>query len=285
MDKIITHPGTAHRDDILAVALLLSAGGGTATVYRSTPTDEDLDDPKTAVIDIGGRHQPELLNFDHHQFPRDHPPQCALSLVLKHLYIYEAATEFWPWLPSTEVSDTRGHQGLVEHLGLPTNTAVPKQLYSPFDILAKLWMTEEAVLVPGSFMHTYLVKVGRTLHEDLKAQVHRQSLLCKVLLTRGVSGLLVADVRTIPGNENPTLGLEHFLAKRKIEADVTITNDDRDAGFVIFRRNKATSKLDFSRVRGNPCVRFAHAGGFVAKLNPETPDEVIHAIIESSKVR
>ena len=68
IEKIITHPGGAHKDEFLACAVLLAEHD--VPVFRQDPTEEDLLNPTTAVIDIGHRHQPDLHNFDHHQFAR-----------------------------------------------------------------------------------------------------------------------------------------------------------------------------------------------------------------------
>jgi len=82
---IITHRGGAHKDDFLACSLLVACHE--VPIFRKDPTDEDLADPSIAVVDVGHLHEPEKNNFDHHQFPRDHPPTCALTLVLQHLGI------------------------------------------------------------------------------------------------------------------------------------------------------------------------------------------------------
>ena len=86
---IVTHPGGAHKDDFLACSLLAHVHG--APIHRREPTERDLIDVKTCVVDVGGVHDPKLNNFDHHQFPRDAPPLCALSLVLQNLGVYEDA--------------------------------------------------------------------------------------------------------------------------------------------------------------------------------------------------
>ena len=60
------------------------------------------------MVDIGHQHDPELNNYDHHQFARDSDPSCALSLVLQKFGIYEDAKEFCSWLETTEWFDCRG---------------------------------------------------------------------------------------------------------------------------------------------------------------------------------
>ena len=64
--KIVTHPGVFHADDVLACCL---AGRlyGDLPVERRTPTAEEILDPSTLVLDIGGMCNPDRSSYDHHQ--------------------------------------------------------------------------------------------------------------------------------------------------------------------------------------------------------------------------
>ena len=117
IERIVTHPGGAHKDDLLAVCVLVAAYG--APVARRNPTDEELDDPSVAVVDIGGSDDASKSNFDHHQYPREHEPVCALSLVLRHLGVYDDAREFCDWLEPAEWLDARGPNQTANWLGVP----------------------------------------------------------------------------------------------------------------------------------------------------------------------
>ena len=117
---IVTHPGGAHNDEFLACSLLLTRHA--VTIVRRDPTTAELDDPTTCVVDVGHRQEPKLNNFDHHQFPKDHPPTCALSLVLLHLGLYEDARRFCDWLETAEWFDTRGPIETAKWLGTTPET-------------------------------------------------------------------------------------------------------------------------------------------------------------------
>ena len=104
MQLIVTHPGGAHKDDFLACCLLAHLHG--IPNQRREPTDDDLADRSICVVDVGGVHDPEHNNFDHHQFARDAPPLCALSLVLQSIGLYEDALSFCAWLRPAEWLDT-----------------------------------------------------------------------------------------------------------------------------------------------------------------------------------
>ena len=127
---IVTHPGGAHKDDFLACCLLAHLHG--ASIERREPTEQDLADPSICVVDVGGSHDPQLNNFDHHQFPRDSPPLCALSLVLQSLGLYEDALAFCAWLRPAEWLDTLGPNKTSELMEIPR--AALGALNSPIDI-------------------------------------------------------------------------------------------------------------------------------------------------------
>ena len=127
---IITHPGGAHKDDFLACAVLLSKFP--VSIFRRGPTEEELADPEIAVVDIGHQHDPELNNYDHHQFARDSDPSCALSLVLQKFGIYEDTKEFCSWLETTEWFDCRGPHDTADWLGVDREAMA--KLNSPLDV-------------------------------------------------------------------------------------------------------------------------------------------------------
>ena len=117
MHKIVSHPGSAHKDDFLSVSVLL-ATLGKAEVFRREPTDEDLNDPDTYVVDVGLELAPERHNFDHHQ---DSSLPCAFHLVMQHLGHHEAAMLMFAWYPHMSMMDVRGPYRTAEHLGVDSS--------------------------------------------------------------------------------------------------------------------------------------------------------------------
>ncbi|MCX6933342.1 MAG: MYG1 family protein, partial [Verrucomicrobia bacterium] len=120
---ILTHPGSAHKDEFLACCVLLAEHP--VPIERREPLPNDLADPAVAVVDVGHRHEPALNNFDHHQLAKDHPPTCSLSLVLQHLGLYADARQFCDWLEPAEWFDCRGPIATAKFLGVDRNT-LPK---------------------------------------------------------------------------------------------------------------------------------------------------------------
>jgi len=67
--KVITHDTSFHADDVIAVALLRTAGFQFEVVRSRNQAllAESLADPEVLVLDVGGIYNPLMLNFDHHQ--------------------------------------------------------------------------------------------------------------------------------------------------------------------------------------------------------------------------
>lgn len=83
--KVVTHDGTFHADEVLAVAMIqMCSDFNMVDIVRTrneSKLAEALKDPSVIVIDVGGRYEPDLNNYDHHQ---DEALPCAASLIWRH---------------------------------------------------------------------------------------------------------------------------------------------------------------------------------------------------------
>ena len=168
---ILTHPGGAHKDELLAVCVLVAKHG--VPVVRRDPTPDELADPAVAVVDVGGEHAPERSNFDHHHFPRDHAPTCALSLVLADLGLYEDAKHFCDWLEPAEWFDSRGPGKTAKHLGVPRRAI--SRLSSPIDATLLRRFAARSEVQPGEPLYEFMRFVGQDLLEYLQVAHDRQA--------------------------------------------------------------------------------------------------------------
>lgn len=87
MQKVITHSGSFHSDDVFAVATLqLHFGAENVEVIRTR--DESVIGTGDIVLDVGGVYDPDRQRFDHHQNGapvRDNGiPYAAFGLIWKH---------------------------------------------------------------------------------------------------------------------------------------------------------------------------------------------------------
>ena len=262
---ILTHPGSAHKDEFLACCLLAAAHE--APIFRREPTQADLDNPAMAVVDVGGEDDAARGNFDHHQFPKDHPPICSLSLVLMDLGLYEDARLYCDWLEVAEWFDTRGPVETAAWLGVERS------------LLAKLNSTVDLTLL-RRFAGMSEIRAGEPMFEVMRwvggdLIGYLRSLREKLNEIERVSEIWEIDdfrVLFLPRAENfsedASAGLARYAAALPEGQRVIamVYPDRRGAGFALSRYNDDLG-MDFTRIAGEGDVHFAHARGFVAKTS------------------
>jgi len=283
MTLILTHPGGSHKDEFLACCVLLAHGP--ASIVRRDPTPAELADPTIAVVDVGGQHQPDLGNFDHHQFPRDHPPLCALSLVLQHLGVYQDARAFCDWLEPTEWLDTRGPQETSRWLGIERNTLA--KLHSPMDVTLLRRFASVTQLAAGEPLWEVMRWIGEDLLAYLRNLRQRLDFIAEVgeiweIQAATESFHVLYLPRTEPLPDEPSAGLGRFIASHPAGATVVglVYPDRRGAGFGLSRHNDHPG-LDFTRIGECDDVHFAHARGFVAKTSATKPERLRELLARS----
>ncbi len=279
-ERIITHPGGAHKDDLLATALLLAKYP--VPVDRRDPTEAELADAAVAVVDIGGRHDPERLNFDHHQFPREHEPTCALSLVLQAFGLYADARRFCEWLEMTEWLDCRGPGETAARFGF--DPGLLGQLNSPVDVTTLRRFAAADRHEPGQPVWEWLRRIGSDLLEYLEHLRGRLDAIGRQAVTWSLGGneaepLVLFMPRIEPLPEEPSAGIGHYLREVGLEGAVvaTIYPDRRGAGYGL-RRMGDDPRVDFKRIEGQPDVHFAHKQGFIAKTSATDPARLLHLV-------
>jgi hypothetical protein len=265
LSLILTHPGGAHKDELLACALLVAVHR--VPVVRREPTPDDLADPATAVVDVGGEHAPERHNFDHHQLPADHPPVCALSLVLQHLGVYEDAREFCDWLEPAEWFDTRGPNVTAKWLGVDRDTM--NKLNSPIDVTVLRRFAKAKRLEPGEPLWEILGYIGQDLLDYLRELRSRLDFISQHAQIWNVGDHEVLFLpRTDPVPDDPSASIGRYLESigKGSAVAALIYPDRRGSGYGLSRHND-DPRYDFTRIEKEPDVHFAHARGFVAKTS------------------
>lgn len=269
-ELILTHPGGAHKDDFLACSLLVARHG--VPLERREPEQGDLDDPAVLVVDVGGEHDPARGNFDHHQFPRDHEPVCALSLVLQDLGLYDDARLFCDWLEPAEWFDTRGAAGTARWLGVERD--IMDKLNSPIDLTLLRRFARATRLLPGDLLYEVMRWVG----EDLLDYLHTLRERLTEIGERGEIWELEANgsdrfkvlfmPRADPLPPEPSLGLGRYLDSIGMSNEIAglVYPDRRGSGYGMSRHNDHP-RLEFTRIESHHDVHFAHARGFVAKTS------------------
>lgn len=265
LSLILTHPGGSHKDELLACCLL--AAVHRVPIVRREPTLADVADPTIAVVDVGGEHAPERNNFDHHQFPADHPPICALSLVLQHLGVYDDAQQFCDWLEPAEWFDTRGPNATAKWLGVDRSTI--NKLNSPIDITVLRRFAKAQRLEPGEPLWEILSYIGEDLLEYLRELRTRLDFVTHHAEIWKLDGHEILFLpRTEPAQDEPSAGIGRYLESigKSNTVAALIYPDRRGGGYGLSRHND-DPRYDFTRIEKQPDVHFAHARGFVAKTS------------------
>jgi len=295
---IITHPGQSHRDEFLACCLLIAAGdmAGFAqspimAIERRDATETDLNDPNVIVLDQGRQHEPNKLNFDHHQLERDAAPTCSISLILPVLNIsIEQARKIWKWLEFSELLDSKGPFETAERLG-----SNPDALFagiSPVETVLLEWFEKLSLLynpdivlkgeLVGADLFELMKRIGKSQLDYLNKVTDRLEYLRSYAKVINFGEIRFLNAMCVDRDEEPTLALEMY-ANGLQDIAGTITQDDRGEGLSLFRRNDHPG-VDFSTLEGKEGVVFAHKGGFIAKLEAGiSPLPMISAAIAATE--
>ena len=279
---ILTHPGSAHKDEFLACCVLLATAP--CPILRREPTEADLADPATAVVDVGHRHEPALNNFDHHQLPADAAPTCALSLVLRHLGLYADARAFCDWLEPAEWFDCRGPNVTAQWLGVERD--IVSKMQSPIDGTLLRRFAAAKQLSPGDPLWQIMHFVGTDLLDYVRNLRARLTFIAQHAQVWKLDGLTLSTEssrapavvflpRTEPLPEDPSAGLDRYVQEQGLDDRVVavIAPDRRSSGYGL-SRHRDHPRLDFTRIKTEPDVHFTHQRGFVAKTSASDPQRL-----------
>jgi hypothetical protein len=276
LSRIVTHPGGSHKDEFLAVCVLIAKSG--APIERRDPRPDELLDPCVAVVDVGGEHDPALMNFDHHHFPREHEPTCSISLVLQHYGLYKDALLFCPWLEPAEWFDSRGPNKTAQWLGVPRDV-VPK-MNSPIDITLLRRFAACNSLTAGNPLYEVMRFVGEDMISylnNVRGGIDFVGQHASLWALEAPGGPIEAVFlpRTESTVDEPSSAVAAYVRALGLEKRIAaiVYPDRRGEGFGIGRYEDHAC-LDFSRVQAEPDVHFAHKSGFMLKTSATDPERL-----------
>lgn len=270
MSRIVVHPGGAHLDDLLAVALVLALDPEVDRIERRLPTEEELADPACWVLDQGRRMEPELRNFDHHQFA-DGVPDCTFSLIAEHHGLNPWLSECL-WYEPARLLDSLGAYRAAERLGC--DPRMVGAIYTPADEFFITRLSAERDFGPSHTLFGLLRGLGRDMTTGVRKMRERQELLAakaEIVDVKGVRAVLFLE--QVPDG---TLGIGRFMRDRG-GAGLSVSADSRGDGWSL-QRLEEHPRVDFRRVDGRPGVLFVHNTGFVAKVRTEDRDYILRLL-------
>lgn len=277
---MIVHPGNAHMDDFLSVALVLSQNAG-INVFRREPTPEEIADPHVLVADVGGVHNPALMCFDHHQ---DQNLPASFVLILKAAGIWDIFTECFPWAIFMSDMDTQGPTKVCRARGIPEG--VGREFMNPIVDYVLSRFENSSTLSDNSrnLIHGFGCNLMDEVSKWETAQVAAQAAASFAVEKGGQCYfLLFSDLEC----NNKLFGslFDRALVHRASEGGYvgTITRSVRNHGWRLYRVQD-NPHVDFRFVKDDHRVYFAHANGFLAETHDLISVEELHTLIEKAIV-
>lgn len=259
---IITHPGSAHFDEVTAVSLILATYADTEfRIERREPLYAELDDPGVWVVDIGYRHEPEKHNFDHHQ-----SLDCPAGFVLVAEYLGLAETmSIMPWWNFKDEVDRFGpvKSSVKYHAGDDLVNRSP----------VESWLVDRFVSGPQTCL-PLLKDFGVHIIEEARR------LRSQISFWKTSPRLVIAGVPAVIGETMESAGLEEF---RRLEEDppgIVISLDRRSQGWRLFHYDGVP--VDFSLISDCPEIAFAHKSGFMAKTKERLGIDDLVALVSKA---
>ncbi|MFC1925737.1 MYG1 family protein [Chloroflexota bacterium] len=261
-ELIITHLGGAHFDEVAAISLILAVHTDTEfRVVRREAAEAELDSPDVWVVDTGRRHEPEMLNFDHHQ---DTDCPASFVLVAEYLGLLETMS-IMPWWHFKDSVDRIGpvQSSIKYHAGDDLVNRNP----------VEIWLTAQFASDPEAIL-PLLKTFGSGLIENAR-MLKRQ-----IDFWKTSTRLLIAGVPAMIGETTETAGLEEFRRLDENSPDIVISLDRDGKGWRLFRFDGAP--VDFSLLSDRPEILFAHKNGFMAKTRENMAmDDLISLVGEA----
>lgn len=265
MERIITHGGKSHIDEMIAIGILLyfeCSEPSFPEIERRDPSYEELEDPEVAVVDIGGRHEPENYNFDHHH---DESLPASFRLVAQ-AYEVEAGNVdqlmagAHSWYEYKDVLDRKGPNRAAHSVDVHGDTG---PLHSPVES----WVVHQ--FREQDAPEWSLAMMNMMAHDWIERAVEFSGVLEKFRTEGHVEKMMDLGVYVI--DEEPDASVIDRLRKAEDfpDFDVTISKNPREeGGWTAFRYDDVD--LDFQEAAFKAFapdeVQFAHNTGFLAVM-------------------
>ena len=259
---IITHPGSAHFDEVTAISFLLAEKTAAQfRIERREPLPVELEDPDIWVIDIGLRHEPEKHNFDHHQ-----SLDCPASFVLVAGYLGLLETmSVMPWWQFKDSVDRIGpvESSVIFHAGDDLVNRNPVESW-----LVTRFAGEPEQCIP------MLKDYGKKLIGEAK------TLKKQIDYWKTAERLVIAGVPAMLGETKESLGLDEFRRLDKNPPDIVISLDRTGSGWRLFRYDG--TPVNFTLIADSPDIAFAHKNGFMAKTKTRLPLDALITLVRKA---
>ena len=247
-------------DDLLSVGLVLALDEEVTEVERRDPSEQELADPEVWVLDVGFSSDAELLNFDHHQFPKGER-ECCFSLLAKHFKL-DADLKHIGWYNALVTMDALGPQAAAKEL--ECSPMAIGALHGPVQRWILQEFTQKDCFSVNSEFASILQRIGLFLVETANKRRERIALLRAKAEWVDVAGEpVIFFLEDIP---NPGAFMFDFQQECDRQATAVVTRSGRNKGWSM-QRVDDEGPVDFRRIADEAAVGFAHKSGFMAATN------------------
>jgi len=277
MSKIITHPGTAHRDDFLSLSFVLCWDPTVEIIERKEPALSEIKNPNIWVLDVGGQFNPLIKAFDHHQKDWN---ECTISLLLKEWKLWDSAIEALPWLEATVLIDSCGLAAMSKEYHV--DYKIMYKLQSPVEESFLDLLSQESVITPNDSLFLQLKNIGHSILNKIREYIRLTNLIEKKCIVKQKKGVPVIIFLNSESSRTLSSVIYKYKGKKfgNVKGGLSIIKDNRNKNAVRLYRFNNDQRIDFTRLNRNYKVRFLHEKEFLSVI--DLPDnENINRFIEN----
>lgn len=278
-NRIYTHGGVAHSDEMLACALL-SIAKGTSEVIRVKDNDQippDLEENEY-IVDTGGKYDKEKY-FDHHQDEEAVNGKCAATLVAETFFPEMLDhKKLGPFLKRIELQDNGGAKNIESEFGFDMRDL------SPFMFLES-GLKKEFEQNPTAITKLIASIVQNILDFDkeVEAAVKWLNTTTRIETINGIK-ILVNEINpygaNLPFGQDALNAAKKSINFEKVNIDYTFCERDNGKSQILYRCDNAYNLVDFNQSTASNTL-FCHKNGFLLRFIPEDENEWKHLIEEA----
>jgi hypothetical protein len=294
---VITHPGSAHFDDLFATCLVIYRCSSDNNyleikeVRRKKPSEKELEDPNIWKLDIGGKFNPKLKQFDHHlgfkhkddltEKQQNLVGECAFSMLLKEWDEWERASRLYDWLDISRTFDAWGPKKVVDELDISFKAISCLGSFIESSILTLFQKYDK--IKSSDPLFSLLHFIGKNFFESISDYYETIELVEKHVKYKKIKNVPVIHY---PHTAKSPDMLTKVLKDKKEEkwgfGGIVIYPNNRPEGSIAVMRYEDDERVDFTRIAGYEHVIFAHSNGFLVALDESISDQELERYIRDA---
>jgi hypothetical protein len=277
--KIVSHLNPRHMDDFLAIVVLKVKypEAEVEYVHPQRVPYEYLVDSEICLVDVGGKFEPSLKNYDHHQ-NLELPSSFVLVLIHElnqKIHVKELVEK--QVVQFVDLTDKYGVKKASEMTGVPLNTDEDRMrkeillidLSKHGQVVGEIvFKTLLAFDKYSDWIKEFYQRLDeKGLLDEPRAILAREEALFRERLARA-QVFQRGDLKILVSDES--LAPNHFRAFNELGVDIIIERNSMNRKHVSIIKNTSspkTAQIDLAKVFDLYPKIFIHSNGFIAVVN------------------